>query len=83
MSHYSFYLRFIKTKCQTKKAQIQLSSLIIISEIYSLNQGYDGQDGSSKDVLCHNLGRSSPLERPRMAKKSVPRSTGWDFTNSP
>lgn len=35
MSHYSFYLRFIKTKCQTKKAQIQLSSLIIIFEIYS------------------------------------------------
>ena len=34
MSHYSFYLRFIKTKCQTKKAQIQLSSLIIIFEIY-------------------------------------------------
>ena len=46
MSHYSFYLRFIKTKCQTKKAQIQLSSLIIISEIYGLNQGFDGQDGS-------------------------------------
>jgi len=63
MSHYSFYLHFIKTKCQTKKAQIQLSSLIIIFEIYSggLQSYFSDLENSEFLVLGRPLPSCGPL----------------------